>query len=65
MAQTLYLNDGTSVVMFSSPCNNTARQDEFARVLLEHLGADAEKEFLRIVGQINKELDLAQGRILP
>lgn len=51
--------------MFSSPGNNAARQDEFARVLLEHLGADAEKEFLRIVGRINKELDLAQGKILP
>lgn len=65
MAQTLYLNDGTSVVMFSNPNNDTKRQDEFARILLEHLGADAEKEFLRIVGRMNAELNLAQGRIRP
>ena len=61
MAQTPYLNDGKSVVMFSDPRNRAARQREFR----EHLGKDAEAEFLRMVDAMNLELELSEGRIAP
>lgn len=65
MAQTLYLNDGKSVDMFSDPRNRAARQREFAELLREHLGKDAEAEFLRMVDAMNLELELSEGRIAP
>ena len=65
MAQTPYLNDGKSVVMFSDPRNRAARQREFAELLREHLGKDAEAEFLRMVDAMNLELELSEGRIAP
>lgn len=60
MAQTLWFNDGTGAVLLSNPTNDKARAREFARILRERLGDDAEREFLRQIA-FAKEIAAEEG----
>lgn len=63
MAQTLYLKNGKTEILFTDPSKLKDREIEFARILREHLGDDVEKEFLAEIDRIKDYFDVITSSV--